>query len=320
MTTRREVVIGAGLAGLAALLPIGSARAQGYPKRSITVVVGYPPGGAIDFTARLFADGLHKKVNQSVIVDNRAGANGLIGLQLVSRAEPDGYTLALAGASNVTAGPHLQPTAFNPLEMEHISRLVKAPLTLAVRNNFPARTVAEFIEYAKKNEVTFGSAGVGSSHHLTGELFRLRTNTKLLHVPYKGSGPMLNDLMSGEIAASFGDPTLVKVAKAGKIRVLGASSDGIWKLNPDLPPISQTVPGFIVENWYGLAAPAKTPKDILQQIYSQTVLAMSDPVISQKLADQGLEPALMETAAFKEFIKRDSEMWGSLVQQANIRL
>ena len=194
MLTRRNALLCLG----AATLPT-RAWAQNYPQRPVHIIVAYPAGGAIDMTARLLGEGLSKQIGQAIVVENRSGANGLIGLKFVFRAEPNGYTVALTGASNVTAGPHLRAATFDPLTMKHITRLVKSAFELAVSKNLPVSSVAEFIELARRRELAYASAGIGSSHHLTGELFRMRTEAKLLHVPYRGSGPAVQDLIAGVV-------------------------------------------------------------------------------------------------------------------------
>jgi tripartite-type tricarboxylate transporter receptor subunit TctC len=315
MLNRRYALI-----GLASLAVPRTAWSQTYPTRPIHIIVGYPAGGAIDMTARLLADGLQKRLGQTVVVENRSGANGAVGLEAVYRAEPDGYTIALDGASNVSAGPHLKAATFDPLAMKHITRLVKAPLTLAVSNKLPVSTVAEFIDLARSKELTFGSAGIGSSHHLTGELFRMRTGCKLLHVPYKGSGPAVQDLIAGVIDAAFGDPTLVATGKAGQIKVLGVSSDGRWSLNPDIPSIGETVPGFVSENWYGVSLPEKTPASIAELLFSQIDLVMKEEAVIGRFRNAGLEPAVMTMSDFGSYVQRDSALWKGVIQKSGIQM
>lgn len=316
MLTRRNAVLGL----VAASMPHSRAFAASYPERPVHIIVAYPAGGAIDMTARLLGEKLSKTIGQSVVVENRAGANGLIGLEAVFRANPDGYTLALTGASNVSAGPHLRPASFEALSMRHITRLVKAPLTLAVKKDLPVNNVAEFIELARSRELTYASAGIGSSHHLTGELFRLRTDTKLLHVPYRGTGPAVQDLVAGVVDAAFGDPTLVANWRSGQVKALGASSDGRWSLNPDLPAIGETVTGFVSENWYGIAAPPNTPETVVSFLHQHVQDAMKDAFTVQKFNNTGLEPATMATADFAAYVRRDSELWAGVIQKANIQL
>jgi tripartite-type tricarboxylate transporter receptor subunit TctC len=319
MTSRRSV-LQVGAAVLTGACSVSNVFAQSYPTRVVKIIVPYPAGGGVDLTGRVLAEALSKRLGQSVIVENRAGANGMIGMEAVFRAEPDGYTLALTGASSVSAGPHLAPIKFDPVQMEHITRLVKLPLTLAVRNDFPAKNIAEFIEYARANTVNYGSAGVGSSQHLTAEMFRLKTQTKLNHVPYKGSGPLLTDLMAGVIDVSFGDTSLIRTAKSGKVRLLGSTSDGVWKFYPELPVLKNSVPGMVAENWYGLAAPPQTPAPVIARLYEAVGAAMSDPETRKKFEEAGLEPALMPTAEFRKYIASDYAVWGEVIKQANIKL
>lgn len=294
--------------------------AEPYPQRPVHIIVAYPAGGAIDMTGRLLGERLSKGLGRNVIVENRSGANGQIGLEVVYRADPDGYTLALTGASNVSAGPHLRPASFDALAMRHITRLVRAPLTLAVKKDLPVNSVAEFIALARNRELTYASAGIGSSHHLTGELFRLRTNTKLLHVPYRGSGPAVQDLIAGVVDAAFGDPTLVTNWRSGQVKALGASSDGRWSLNPDLPAIGETVPGFVSENWYGIAAPPGTPDSIVSYLHAQIEEAMRDTATVKRFNEAGLEPAVMAMGEFETYVRRDSALWAGVIEKANIKL
>jgi len=313
MLTRRNALLCFGAAALPTRL-----WAQDYPQRAVHIIVAYPAGGAIDMTARLLGEGLARRMGQSIIVENRSGANGQIGLEAVFRADPDGYMLALTGASNMTAGPHMRAAGFDPLAMKQITRLVKAPLTLAVSKSLPVNNVAEFIALARERELTYASAGIGSSHHLTGELFRMRTGTKLLHVPYRGSGPAVQDLVGGIVDAAFGDPTLIANGRSGQVKVLGVSSDGRWSLNPDIPTIGETVPGFVSENWYGIAVPANTPDNIVSYLHEQIAQSMNDEKTIKRFRDVGLEPAVMNLADFDAYVRKDSAMWKEVIQKANI--
>jgi len=316
MLTRRNALL---FMAASSALPSG-VRAQSPATRPMTIIVPYPAGGSIDLTGRLLADRLRTIQGQSMVIDNRSGANGLVGMEVGFRSEPNGLTLTITGASPVSAGAHLRPANFDVLGFREITRLVKSPLVLAVRKDLPVSTVAEFIALARKQELTYASAGIGSSHHLTGELFRQMTDTKLEHVPYRGSGPAINDLVAGTVDAAFGDPTLVRMGKAGQAKVLGCSSDGPWALNPDVPPMSQTVPGFVSENWYGIAAPPATPEPILATLHANIVAAMNDEATRAKFAEQGLEVATMPMADFERYVRQDSEVWKRVIQRANIQV
>jgi tripartite-type tricarboxylate transporter receptor subunit TctC len=313
--SRRSLLLAAGLASVAAF-----AHAQDYPNRAIKIIVPYPAGGALDLTARLLGEKLGRDLGQTVVIENRSGANGTVGLQAVFQSAPDGYTLALTGASNIAAGPHLQQMSFDPTKIRHITRLVRTPLTVAVRKDLPAQDLKEFIELGKKQELRYSSAGVGSSHHLTAEMFRQKTGVQLQHVPYRGTNPAVTDLIAGVVDASFGDPTLIQLAKGGQVRAIAVTSEKRWSLVPDVPTVSETVPGFVAENWYGLAAPPETPDAILDFLHDKIVKAMQDPDTVKKFTEAGLEPATMPRKEFSDYVRTDSAAWGEVVKRGNIKL
>ena len=204
------------LLAAAATLP-AVAQAQGrYPERPIRLIVPFPPGGGVDLTARLMAEPLAKELGQTIIVENKGGAGGLIGVEAMSRSAPDGYTLAVTGVSSMSAGPHLRgdKLPFDPMAFSHITRLVRMPLILAVRNDLAARTLPEFMALAQKTEIRCASGGIGTSQHLGGELFAQMSGLKMAHVPYRGTGPALNDLAAGVVDAYFGDPATSPPSRA----------------------------------------------------------------------------------------------------------
>jgi tripartite-type tricarboxylate transporter receptor subunit TctC len=189
------------------------ARAQGkYPERPIKIIVPYPPGGGVDLTARLLMEPLSKELGQPIMVENKGGAGGIIGVEAMSHAPPDGYTLSLTGVSTLSAGPHMRKMPFDPMAFAHITRLVRMPLIVAVRNDLPARTLPEFMDLARRTEIRWASGGIGTSQHLAGEYFAQMSGLKMVHVPYRGTGPALNDLSSGIVDAYFGDPATARRA------------------------------------------------------------------------------------------------------------
>ncbi len=201
--TRRHLLI----AALASPFVARAASAQGkYPERPIKIIVPFPPGGGVDLTARLMMEPLSKELGQTIVIENKGGAGGIIGVEAMSHAPPDGYTLSLTGAGTLTAGPHLRKMPYDPLALTQITRLVRMPFIVAVRNDLPAKTLPEFMELAKKQELRWASGGIGTSQHLAGELFTQMSGLKMVHVPYRGTGPALNDLAAGIVDAYFGDP------------------------------------------------------------------------------------------------------------------
>ena len=261
-STRRNLLASA----LAAPLAVAASRAGAqdkYPSRPIKLIVPFPPGGGVDLTGRLLAEPLAKQLGQTIVVENKGGAGGVIGVEAMSHAVPDGYTLSLTGAGTLTAGPFLRKLPYDPMALSHLTRLVRMPFIVAVRNDLPAKTLPEFMALAKKTEIRWASGGIGTSQHLAGELFVQMSGLKMIHVPYRGTGPALNDLAAGIVDAYFGDPATLGLIKGGKARALAVTSPERWPLLPDTATLADVVPGYQSENWYGIAAPPKTPSPIV---------------------------------------------------------
>ncbi len=316
---RRSLIAGA--AALPVFMPFGAARAEGkYPERPIKIIVPFPPGGGVDLTARLLMEPLSRELGQTIVVDNKGGAGGLIGVTAMAQSPPDGYTVAVTGVST-SAGPHLRgdKLPFDPFKFAHLTRLVRMPLILAVKNDLPARTLPEFMELARKTEIRWASGGIGTSQHLSGELFTQMSGLKMVHVPYRGTGPALNDLSAGVVDAYFGDPATLGIIKAGKARAIAVSSPERWPLLPDVPPLGEAVKGYEAWNWYGLDAPPGTPDPIADVIAAAVRKVMADPAIKKKYDDNGLHPATLSRADYAEFIKHDSEVWGKVIRTGNIK-
>ncbi len=308
------------LAGIAALPAV--ARAQGkYPERPIRLIVPFPPGGGVDLTARLLAEPLGRELGQTIVVENKGGAGGLIGIEAMSRAAPDGYTLAVTGVSSMSAGPHLRgdKLPFDPMTFSHITRLVRMPLILAVRNDLPARTLPEFMALAKRSEIRWASGGIGTSQHLGGELFAQMSGVKMTHVPYRGTGPALNDLAAGVVDAYFGDPATLGIIKGGKARAMAVTSGERWPVLADVPTLGEVVPGYEAWNWYGIDAPPGTSDAIVDRLSAAILKVMADPEVKKKYDDNGLHPATLSHDDYVAFIKRDSEVWGKVIRTGNIK-
>ena len=317
-TNRRRLLV----AALAAPFVGRSALAQSkYPEKPIKIIVPFPPGGGVDLTARLLMEPLAKELGQQIVVENKGGAGGIIGVEAMSHAPPDGYTLSLTGAGTLTAGPHLRPKMpYDPLALAQITRLVRMPFIVAVRNDLPARTLPEFIDLAKRQELRWASGGIGTSQHLAGELFTQMSGLKMIHVPYRGTGPALNDLAAGIVDAYFGDPATLGLIRSGKVRAMAVTSPERWPVLPDTPAVAEAVKGYVAENWYGLAAPAETSKPIVDRLNAAIAKVMAEPDVKKKYDDNGLTPAVLSPDDYVAFLKRDSVTWGDVVRKGNIKL
>ena len=315
--TRRQLLV----AALAAPFIARTASAQGkYPERPIKIIVPFPPGGGVDLTARLMMEPLSKELGQPIVIENKGGAGGIIGVEAMSHAPPDGYTLSLTGAGTLTAGPHLRKMPYDPMALMQITRLVRMPFIVAVRNDLPAKTLPEFMELAKKQELRWASGGIGTSQHLAGELFTQMSGLKMIHVPYRGTGPALNDLAAGIVDAYFGDPATLGLIRGGKARAMAVTSPERWPVLPDTPAMAEAVKGYEAENWYGLAAPPGTPKPIVDRLNDAIGKVMAQPDVKKKYDENGLTPALLSPADFVAFLKRDSVTWGDVVRKGNIKI
>jgi tripartite-type tricarboxylate transporter receptor subunit TctC len=308
------------LAALAALP--ATAHAQGkYPERAIKLIVPYPPGGGVDLTARLLMEPLSKELGQTIIVENKGGAGGLIGVEAMSHAAPDGYTLAITGVSSMSAGPPMRgdKMPFDPRSFAHVTRLVRMPLVLAVRNDLPAKTLPEFLALAKQTEIRWASGGIGTSQHLAGESFAQMSGLKMIHVPYRGTAPALNDLSAGIVDAYFGDPATLSVIKGGKARAMAVTSSERWSALLDVPTLGEVVPGYEAWNWYGLDAPPGTPDEIVDKLAAAVAKVLAEPDVKKRYDDNGLHPATLSRSEYVSFIAHDSEVWGKVIRTGNIK-
>ena len=318
-STRRNLLASA----LAAPLAVAASRAGAqdkYPSRPIKLIVPFPPGGGVDLTGRLLAEPLAKQLGQTIVVENKGGAGGVIGVEAMSHAVPDGYTLSLTGAGTLTAGPFLRKLPYDPMALSHLTRLVRMPFIVAVRNDLPAKTLPEFMALAKKTEIRWASGGIGTSQHLAGELFVQMSGLKMIHVPYRGTGPALNDLAAGIVDAYFGDPATLGLIKGGKARALAVTSPERWPLLPDTATLADVVPGYQSENWYGIAAPPKTPSPIVTTLLFAILRVMADPAVRAKYDENGLHPATLTQAEYIAFLKQDSRTWGDVVTRGTIKV
>jgi tripartite-type tricarboxylate transporter receptor subunit TctC len=317
-TSRRSLLMAAlALPALGRRVP-----AQGkYSDRPIKIIVPFPPGGGVDLTARLLMELLAKELGQPVMVENKGGASGLIGVEAMSHAAADGYTLALCGAGTITAGPHLRAKLpFDPMALAHITGLVRMPFIVAVRNDLPARTLPEFMALAQGSELRWASGGIGTSQHLAGELFVQMSGLRMVHVPYRGTGPALNDLAAGIVDAYFGDPATLGLIRSGKARAMAVTSPERWPVLPDTPALAEAVKGYEAENWYGIAGPPGMPAAIVETLSLAIRKVMADPQTTKRYDDNGLHPATLAPAEYVAFLKRDSLTWGEVVRRGNIKI
>lgn len=320
------------LARAAVVLSLGlsvAAQAQdaaNYPNKPIRLIVPVPPGGAADGMARLVADHLQAKWGQSVLVDNKPGAASAIGLGLLSKAPADGYTIGMGNIAANAINPALQPAnfPFNPVkDFAAISLIGVTPLILVVNaDKVPSKTIPEFIAYLKANpgKIAYGSSGTGSSLHIAMELFLQKTGTTMLHVPYKGSAPMMTDLLGGQVLASMDAATTSwPQVQAGKLRALGVAGSERAFFAPDLPLVRDIVSGFDVKPWHGLMAPAGTPPAIVNKLSEEIQAFLRTPAAQAKLQAAGILRVGNSAAEFQAFMASEFELYKKIIQEAGIK-
>ncbi|MCD6079456.1 MAG: hypothetical protein K0R89_3400 [Ramlibacter sp.] len=315
-------------AAMLCLATAGSALAQAaapYPTKPIQMVVPFAAGSVTDLLARIVAQRLGEALGQSVVVDNKPGADGNIGAGYVAAAPADGYTLLMGAASTNAINPSLHKNLrFHALrDFAPITNVAAVPNVLVVGPQVNAKTVKEFIEAARKDKLSFASSGAGGSMHLSGELFKASTQTPdLLHIPYKGGSAPVTDVMAGRVSAMFCNlPLCLQQIRAGKLTALGVTSPKRSPLLPAVPTIAEAgVPGYSVEGWFGLFAPAAVPKPIIQRLNAEVVKILKDPKVQEQLLAQGAEPVADSPEEFAAFVKKEHDRWAKIIQDANITL
>ena len=314
---------------LIALFCLGLAtpvHAQGYPVKTVRIIAPFAAGSTIDIIGRLIAPKLHEALGQPVIVENRPGAGGMTGLDVVAKSAPDGHTLVIGALGPLAMNPALYPkTPFDPVrDFAAVSLLATGPVVIAVHPSIPARDIKQLVELAKKRpgQLNFGSPGVGSSPHLTGELFKLITHTDIVHVPYKGNAEAITDLIGGQLSIVFtGVPPVVPLARAGKVRLLATTGKQRMANLPDVPTIREAgVEGADVLIWYGVVAPAATPKDVIARLNREIVKVMSAPDMRDRFAQQGVDPASSTPEEFAQMIRDEVARWMKVIRGAGIKL
>jgi tripartite-type tricarboxylate transporter receptor subunit TctC len=310
---------------LTALLlnPFSEGRAQDYPSRPVRLIVPVPPGGGQDIMARTLAQKLSEAWTQTVVVDNRSGASAIVGTEMLARSAPDGYSLILISSTHVIA-PSLNKVPYDPVnDFTPISQVSSQPYLMGVHPSLPAKSVREFVEVAKakSGQLNYGSAGNGTAVHLAGELFKLMTGTRLTHIPYKGGGPALLALISGEIALLFASlPTMLPQAKAGKVRVLAVTSKARAAAAPGLPTVSESgLSGFEVVNFYGVLAPKGMQKPLVARLYGDIIKALNMPGVKERMASEGTNAVGSTPENFSAFLRSEIVKWNKVVKAANVR-
>jgi tripartite-type tricarboxylate transporter receptor subunit TctC len=313
---RQFLHLAAGAAALPVLSPVAGALA--YPTRPVRVIVGFAPGQAIDITTRIVAQRLSERLGQQFIIENRPGGGGNIGTEVVVRAPPDGYTLLAIGSNNLinaTLYPRL-PYDFSR-DIAPVASVYHVPQVMEVNPSFPAKTVPEFIAYAKARpgEISFASAGNGSVAHVTGELFKMMTGINMLHVPYRGAAPAVTDLIAGQVHVMFDNmPSSIEYIRAGRLRPLAVTAMTRQEALPDVPTLSDFVPGFETSAWAGIGAPKNTPAEIIDELNREINAVLADPTIKARFAALGGKVLPLSPGEYAERIGKEIDKWAKVIK------
>jgi tripartite-type tricarboxylate transporter receptor subunit TctC len=320
--TRRHLLRLAGATLAASAFP-RLARALDYPARPVRIVVGFPPGGPTDIFARLIAQRLSDHLHQPFVVDNRPGAGSTIGLEMVVTAAADGYTLALVSTASAISSlyyPHLKYDFI--ADIAPVAGIAIEPLVMVVHPSVPAKTVPEFIAYAKQNpgRILMASVGNGTTPHLTGELFKLMAKVDLLHVPYRGAAPALTDLLAGRAQVMFeGMPSLIGYIRDGRLRALAVTQARRSPLFPELPTVAEVLPGYESSVWFGIGAPKQTAPEIIERLNAAINAGLDDPVLDKRIGDLGCDALKGSPAEFEKRFVADTEKWARVMRAAGIK-
>jgi len=323
-TTRRRFALGAPMLAAAPLAPAGAQTAGAeWPSRPVRFVLPYPPGGPTDIMGRVVAQALGRDLPQPVVVENRAGAAGAIGTEAVARAQPDGATFLVNASAHVIV-PHVVRVPYDALgDFAPVTNIASVPLMLVVTPGLPVRSVPELVAYAKANpgRLSFASSSNGGAPHLAGELFKLMAGVDMAHVPYRGSGQAVPDLIAGNVQVMFDSmPSSAGAVREGRLRALAVTTAGRQAAFPELPTVAEAgVPDYEISTWYGIWAPARTPAEIVGRLHAAVARALRGEDAKEKMAALGAQPVADAPEDFGRFVRAESERWGRLVRDARIK-
>jgi tripartite-type tricarboxylate transporter receptor subunit TctC len=316
LSRRRFLEFAAGTAAFSAVAPI--AKAQTYPARPVRLIIGYPPGGSADVTARLMGQWLSERLGQPVVVESRPGAATNIATEAVVRAPPDGYTLLLVAPANAINATLYDRLNFNFIrDIAPVAGIIRFPNVVVVNPSVPVKTIPELISYAKANpgKLNMASSGNGSTIHMSGELFKMMTGINMVHVPYRGGALALTDLIAGQVQVMFDNvPTSAEYIRAGKLRGLAVTSTARSEVLPDLPTVADVLPGYEASAWYGVGVPKNTPAEIIDRINKEINAILADPKSKARLADLGASLLPGSPADFGKVVADETEKWGKVVE------
>ena len=309
--------------GLSLLLAPLAAKAEEFPTRQIRLIVPFPPGGPNDIIARLVGQRMSEIIQQPLVIDNRGGQGGVLGTDVVAKAAPDGYTIGIVSASSLVISPTMQKVAYSvSKDFAPVTLVTTVPEMLVVASNVPAKNMAELIALAKAQpgKLNFASAGIGGLPHLAGELFKLTAKIDIVHVPYRGAAPAINDLLGQQVQMTFLDlPVILPQIKAGLLRPIALGAPARAPTAPDVPTTAEVgMPDLLIENWYGMIAPAGTPEKIVATLNRVANEAMNDPAVKAKLAEQGLTVAGNTPEQFRGFIDSETRKWARVIKDAGV--
>jgi len=320
------LVIAAALAGPAPMPALAADALATFPSKPVRLIVPFPPGGSTDILARAIGQKLSEAWGQPLVIDNRPGAGGIIGMETAAKAAPDGYTLVMGHVGTLAANPALYKSLpYDPVkDFAPVTLIAMVPNVLVVGPAVSSKTVAELVALAKSKpgKLDYGSGGNGSAAHLATEYFKLKAGIDIQHVPYKGTAPALQDLLGGQIAFIItGLPPVLPQVKSGKLRILGVASAQRLKQFPDIPTIAESgVPGYEATQWYGILAPAATPKDVVAKLNRDVVNALKDPSVADKLAAEGANPVGDSPGEFAAFIRNEIDLWGKVIRATGAKV